>query len=187
MSHQSDSGVEEQSFIQPLYLPVKLNIIFLILKCTCFRPFSIFSFLINYYFHYYYFYYYYYYYYYYYQYYYYYCCCYYYYYFSHYCFYYHYYYYHYFHYYHYYHHHHHYYYYYYHYHYFYHHYYCSSLFSCSPDVLDRCVFEPLYFESSLSLGSKNLRGVFTGCEILPVVLLFGVDLVTSYYNYYCCY
>ena len=28
-------------------------------------------------------------------------------------------------------------------------------------------------------GPRNLRGIFAGCELLPVVLLFGVDLVRS--------
>ena len=34
--------------------------------------------------------------------------------------------------------------------------------------------------SSSSLrGPRNLRGIFAGCELFPVVLLFGVDLVRS--------
>ena len=33
--------------------------------------------------------------------------------------------------------------------------------------------------SSPLRGPRNLRGIFAGCELFPVVLLFGVDLVRS--------
>ena len=33
--------------------------------------------------------------------------------------------------------------------------------------------------SSPLRGPSNLRGIFAGCELFPVVLLFGVDLVKS--------
>ena len=32
---------------------------------------------------------------------------------------------------------------------------------------------------SLLRGPRNLRGILAGCELFPVVLLFGVDLMRS--------
>ena len=53
-------------------------------------------------------------------------------------------------------------------------YYYSSLFSCLPVVLDRCVFGPC--SSSPLRESRNLRGIFAGCMLFSEVMLFGVDL-----------
>ena len=51
-------------------------------------------------------------------------------------------------------------------------------YSCVHQVLWTGVFLGLCSSSPLR-APRNLRGIFAGCELFPVVLLFGVDLVRS--------